>query len=78
MEWQPIETAPKDGKRVDLFGLFHNKPVRITNAAWLPHDLYGGPLCDEMWCWPTMDDSERGYYKFTHWMPLPEPPKDVK
>lgn len=63
-EWQPIETAPKDGTVVLLAGC--RKPVA---AAWLE---------DEIDYW-HVDDNKRGPFALrgpgpTHWMPLPKPP----
>lgn len=60
-KWQPIETAPKDGTLV----LVWDEDTPIT-ASW--DEGFG-------WC-----DNVRGtYWGFspTHWMPLPEPPKDI-
>ncbi len=73
-EWQPIETAPKDGSSILLFGVpskhhalqstFH-KPWFFT-AHWDSIDeafcINGGD-----WCGPFISE---GY-----WMPLPEAPK---
>ncbi len=63
-EWQPIETAPKDGTVVLLAGC--RKPVA---AAWLE---------DEIDYW-HVDDNKLGPFALrgpapTHWMPLPKPP----
>ena len=63
-EWQPIETAPKDGTVVLLAGC--RKPVA---AAWLE---------DEIDYW-HVDDNKLGPFVLrgpgpTHWMPLPKPP----
>jgi hypothetical protein len=65
-EWQPIETAPKDGTEVLLFyetdmavGLFH-----FRRKLW----VLGYPI-----------EIEDGDIIFpTHWMPLPEPPAQEK
>ena len=59
MNWQPIETAPKDGVLVDLW---HKGGFRVAEVWWDKDDA----------CWScSMDDLD-----FTHWMPLPPPPKD--
>ena len=65
MDWQPIETAPKDGTVVLLAGC--RKPVA---AAWLE---------DEIDYW-HVDDNKRGPFALrgpgpTHWMPFPAPPE---
>ncbi len=64
MNWQPIETAPKDGTEILTFqprlsyrGFF--VVVRFDAEMW------GG---DGGW-----SDGEY-HYRPTHWMPLPDPP----
>jgi hypothetical protein len=68
MEWQPIETAPKDG--TELLGY---QPARATIAAaiyvmrWEDRGISG----------PAWYESEsEGQERFfpTHWMRLPPPP----
>ena len=70
-EWQPIETAPKDGvtiltqHRDDLFP----QCAFCIDGEWLrqtegPEDVVG--LGSGKW--------EPLYRPPTHWMPLPEPP----
>ena len=74
-EWQPIETAPKDGTVVDLWNI---KGHRLTDIRWVvePRDGVAHPNC-------IMDGWKRPSYvpwecltpdQFTHWMPLPQPP----
>jgi hypothetical protein len=67
-EWQPIETAPKDGTHI---------------LAWVPWTRYPKTLfwaiyADEWRC-PA---SERGPcedgWQPTHWMPAPAPPQEEK
>ena len=68
MEWQDIESAPRDGTRV-LLGQFNDK-----------RDFYGRMAVD--W-WRTEGGSHsytgfgqfnKTYWPATHWMPLPAPP----
>lgn len=74
-EWQAIETAPKDGRWVLIYG---GKAV---------HDTHDG-LSDRFECdincvilafmnlsgiWEG--DADNWTYTPTHWMPLPPPPK---
>jgi hypothetical protein len=68
-DWQPIETAPRDGTRILAFGgglgevsdvVSYNDSVGCWNA---PSDT----LDDR-------DDEPDGYNRPTHWMPLPEAP----
>ena len=80
-EWQPIETAPKDGTRVLLFGGEQEvwKSQRDSKAGpmvvgWADGTEYG----EQAWRFCTYDS---GFYgrldtQPTHWMPLPEPPKE--
>jgi len=63
-EWQPIETAPKDGTDMLCCGWRYNQPKNDwfhTVCWWNGHGF--------------VDDS--GYVDFvTHWMPLPKAPND--
>lgn len=71
MEWQPIETAPRDGTQVLLFG--KQDPHEMVN--------FTGPLIfsgyhdvvDDAWC-STGTTWQGPFYTATHWMPLPPPP----
>jgi len=73
MCWQPIETAPKDGTKVDLWGINHlhyaKRGERIVNVTWgRVTDFLGNERLD----WRHY----RGEgYQPTHWMPLPAPPE---
>jgi hypothetical protein len=74
--WMPIETARKDGKKVDLWiipplGQLSSGACRITdcwfyNGEWRTEDA-GAP---EGWASVIWEP--------THWMPLPPPPKRLK
>lgn len=69
-EWQPIETAPADGKILCWSAAWHTGPrflwrytehPRTRKPQWEDeHEL------DE---WPELEESPP-----THWMPLPAPP----
>lgn len=75
MEWQPIDTAPKDGTPVLLaFG-------GITVLGWWEGESrYPWRIVDEF----EVDDSDRAYinaamgHVVSHWMPLPPPPQDAE
>jgi hypothetical protein len=71
-DWQLIETAPKDGTKVDIWA-----------KTWLPHsDSFTWqrfPNCS----WDKGDTTTNRRAKWfgvyedwwpTHWMPLPDPP----
>lgn len=75
MEWQPIETAPKDGTRVLLFrpsqypsatvvaGNFDSDRYASKPRPYWTHDL------EILW-----SRTEARKCQPTHWMPLPKPP----
>lgn len=66
-EWQPIETAPRDGRSF-LVHSFNNRCEYI---------VYREPeSADSFRCWRNNDDLEkRLYIRFDRWMPLSPPPK---
>ena len=69
MDWQPIETAPKDGTRI--------------LAYWPADSFYAHEMQCETWfgqslgrdCWQSPYEDADDSTSPTHWMPLPEPPK---
>jgi hypothetical protein len=63
MDWQPIETAPKDG--TPILGFMPSddfSPITGIEVIWWD---FGAWL---MGCEAVIDHP-------THWMPLPDPPK---
>jgi len=77
-EWQPIETAPKDGTEIDLWV---SVGVRVADCRWgKPSganwgDRYG---CDQdlpaQWVTRHGFALDRRNGPPTHWMPHPTPP----
>ena len=66
-EWQPIETAPKDGRSLLLYSPSYNGPAGpIWVGNWVNDDVEHAFEC--MWGVFGVD------YPATHWMPLPDPP----
>ena len=63
MDWQPIETAPKDGTHVLGYG-------PMDDGTYWMEDLY---WYESMEAWPIT--FMHGHGEPTHWMPLPEPPE---
>jgi len=69
-EWQPIETAPKDGTCI-LAWCIHAHASAVGEevdgyrghvlARWIEHNGGG-------WCWHGLAGT------FSHWMPLPDAP----
>ena len=73
-QWKPIETAPKDGTPVDLWGKnrlsYDQHSSRRVNVKF-------GPVLD--WFGQERNDWQHGRgedYEPTHWMPIPVPPKE--
>jgi hypothetical protein len=73
-EWQPIETAPKDGSEVLLYRPLAHKSgdKNIAVKLSVPEDRY---------CWECTvpngckrENYTSGACYATHWMPLPNPP----
>lgn len=60
MDWQPIETAPKDGEHI-LVAVPGEVKVHVMLVWWL-----GG------WCLDMTNTPITG--TATHWTPLPNPP----
>ena len=85
-EWQPIDTAPKDGAIILVLYKNELKKNRIVRASWFD--------TDDIEQWEDPDQSEPGWYERsevyeeledgmvspvmgepTHWMPLPKTPE---
>lgn len=75
MQWQPIETAPRNGDRIlvyrPLAEMTHNDSVVIGHGV--PDDMG----CSPQTVPPGMDRTNYtdGYCKATHWMAIPDPPR---
>jgi hypothetical protein len=65
MEWQPIETAPKD------MDLILTDGEHVSQGGWLTDIDYGAEWEGELQCagWWSLANVTP-----THWMPLPKPP----
>ena len=66
-EWQSIESAPRDGREVQLWG----------DEDWTPQAHWcakKGGWYVEYWDADWQTYSESRVYNPTHWMPLPTPP----
>lgn len=74
-EWQDINTAPKDGTPVLLYGdwrKYYYKDGELVSVDTIEGATVNG-------CWNDETGSWRGIFGFiepTHWMPLPQPPKE--
>ena len=74
-EWQPIETAPKDGTIILISGPRASSKF-VEAAYWgLAPRSFGG---DKHFPWTTLDETNgtngRAEDSPTHWMPMPAPP----
>jgi|688.fasta_scaffold26788_7 hypothetical protein len=70
-QWQPIETAPKDGLAVLLWPY---QPGDVFAGRAMEEVVLGYRTMDEEWYNPE----QRETFEPTHWMPLPEPPEDIQ
>lgn len=69
-EWQPIETAPKDGTKVDLWGkIWRSTYDDFVYRRFTDYKFYNG-------CWHG-DNETNAFrdYCITHWAPLVDGPK---
>jgi len=69
-QWQPIETAPRDGTYI-LLGWF------LEGGGGGHPEVAFWHSTKQLWCSSRLLNAE-GYYSPTHWQPLPEPPKEIK
>ena len=69
-DWQPIETAPRDGTYILLDWFLEGGGGGHPEVAFW-HST------KQLWCSSRLLNAE-GYYSPTHWQPLPEPPKETK
>lgn len=65
IQWQPIETAPRDGKTTILMGKWHD-----GEHYWIASGCIEG---DQYWCDFTDDDFPPfSHQNPTHWAPIPK------
>jgi hypothetical protein len=81
-EWQPIETAPRDGTLIDVWHVCIDptwrpggEEMRYTDVKWMTSDEgHGWHSYDEI-----IDDWRllcgEPHYRVTHWMPTPTAPQ---
>lgn len=66
-EWQPIETAPKDGTCILICRPYFLPPMyKINTCQWEEGVWLSNGCVDDYLTFPDA----------THWMPLPEPPTE--
>ncbi len=67
-DWQPIETAPRDGTEILIFE--PASAAKIHVVSWQESEDY------KVWCYAeeVLSDICPEGAEPTHWMPLPQPP----
>lgn len=81
-EWQPIETAPKDGSWILAINNRGNQAVIIWSHS-APHWTERSDAPRGGWIHPFSDGIQSTFWNGgcgsvpTHWMPLPEPPEHL-
>ncbi len=79
MNWQPIETAPKDGTAILAYVPPNKYDVGIHLVSWTNSCLHGYRSKKFFgWCIPHTEDEDSWLYEIdtpTYRMPLPEPPE---
>lgn len=65
-EWQPIETAPKDGSEL----LLYHRAWGTLRGKWRDTGLEFGEQWTGVYMMPGLTAKDQP----THWMPLPDPP----
>ena len=73
-KWQPIETAPKDGTRILVYGIWEGELIGKAKEA----DVWLCSGFDEYRkCFPVdgIDGYEAWVNDPTHWAPAPEKPE---
>ena len=74
MNWKPIETAPKDGTVCRLYiPQFVQSDKRLRNYAPGQREGY---WIEEIGEWQVYTTITSDAILPTHWMPLPDPPKE--
>lgn len=76
-EWQPIETAPKDGTELLLWNGEHIIGWWETGREFRGSDHFN----DWSFGYETVSGYDAGFKRVnkpTHWQPLPEPPEQGK
>lgn len=70
-EWQPIDTAPKNGVEI-LVAWFDDCCWRVKVAYWgADYDCEG--WVDDIWVESSASDT----FPATHWLPIPPEPEEV-
>ena len=77
MEWLPIESAPKDGTEVLLYGIWAGEIHGESKSPVIDIGSWAGGSSDYAgndWWQLSTGDAYACWMRPTHWMPLPPPP----
>jgi len=78
-EWQPIETAPKDGTVIMVWAKGYTWPEVVLYEKYMPEDA---EEIGEPGYWRNAEDllaevtDDISADEWTHWMPIPPPPSN--
>jgi hypothetical protein len=77
IDWQPIETAPRDGTEVLSCAVDYPEDISIVSFRLGRYGNTWVGMCDGVPAIEAQGDTFTEYHTpfVTHWMPLPEPPK---
>lgn len=64
--WRPVETAPRDTVVLTLRTAPAGQLISLAKFARIGGNMAG---------WVSMDDASVGYFKVTHWLPIPAFPE---
>lgn len=75
-QWQPIETAPKDGRNILIISGF-SPNSRAVEGYWRTETTENNITFLQGWVWVGDDSVPKPYMDPQGWMPLPTPPKET-
>lgn len=78
-DWLPIASAPKDGQNILICGGYHGceyAPLEFHNVDF--NGVAFAFWCEEDKCFIDECGNSPCYYHPDWWMPLPQPPKEIK
>jgi hypothetical protein len=73
-KWQPISTAPRDG--TDILGCYAwTMADGVYRIGWIADGYLDGHFDGGRWVFASLGIDPEEYSAPTHWMRLPDPPK---